>query len=417
MAAELNINATTLLRFEERSITGFKSQTLTPATQFLGADVEKIGDGRLSLHFYGWGRVDLADKGFNDDTFNGSLTYGYLQYRHGYANAETRMGRFFVRDGIISEHIDGISTRTELPMGFGLSAFGGATVHTADLYGENSDGKGNAIFGGRANYRYKGMLDVGFSGVYETTAPHLVNYTNGSHRLISGDFWLSPSPLMDLAGHTSYNTETRHVSEHSYLLNFKPGKAITLTGTFDEQHDRSYQYVWSMLSGAAIDPADKSRAAGALAAYRFNRNVQLEADYKHYKRERGDADRYGGQIRLAFLENVVRSGLSYHYLRADTGFAIGSNPSGSYHALRGYIMQDGTSWFSALDLTGYLFKDTVHDEHNALEATVSLGYHLTPALALSGDLLWGRNPDYIREIKGLVRLNYTLFQGGTGGKK
>jgi hypothetical protein len=417
LAAETEINTTTIIRLEERSIGGFKDQTLVPATQFLGADLNRLGDGNLSLHFYGWGRADLGDKSFNDNTLNGSLTYGYLQYRFGAANADTRLGRIFVRDGIVNEQVDGIGARTDLPLGFGISAFGGATVHTAHLFGENSDGKGNAISGGRLNYRYRGMFELGLSGVYESSAPALTTRPNGNHRLVSGDIWLSPFAMVDLMGHTSYNTETSQVSEHSYLLTLKPLKPLTITGTFDDQHDRSYLYAWSMFSAAALNPADRSRSIGSSVAYQVAKNLLLEADYKHYRREAGSADRYGGEARFSFLDNVVRSGIGYHYLRADSAFAIAGNPSASYHTLRGWVMEDTATFFSALDLIGYFFKEKIYNENKALEAVVSLGYHLTPNLALSGDLSYGRNPDFNREVKGLIRLTYNLLVSDKGEKR
>jgi hypothetical protein len=187
-AAEFSVDSATLLRIEQRDVSGSSKQRLLPATQFLGLDVDKLADGNLSLHFYGWGRYDLADKSFNDEKADGSLTYGYLQYRFKTANANVRAGRFFVHEGVVNEQVDGVSFRTDLPQGFGFSAFGGANVHTKNLVGENSDGKGDGNFGGRLNYRYRGVLELGVSGQYETSAPTLINHANiaANHRLEIG---------------------------------------------------------------------------------------------------------------------------------------------------------------------------------------------------------------------------------------
>ena len=51
------------------------------------------------------------------------------------------------------------------------------------------------------------------------------------------------------------------------------------------------------------------------------------------------------------------------------------------------------------------------------EAIVSLGYHITPALALSGDISYGRNPEFTAETKGLIRLTYNMTFADKGGKK
>lgn len=80
-------------------------------------------------------------------------------------------------------------------------------------------------------------------------------------------------------------------------------------------------------------------------------------------------------------------------------------------------MHDTKTYFSAIDLLGYFFKDEIYDEKQAVEATVSLGYHITPTLALSGDLSYGKNPEFTNETRGLIRLTYNPVFAGKGDKK
>lgn len=417
LAADVTVDSSTLLGISKRDVSGASKDTLLPATQFLGLTADKLADGNLSLHLYGWGRADLADKSYNNDATAGSLTYGYLQYRFGYAGASVRAGRLFVREGVVNEQIDGVSARTDLPMGFGLSAFGGAPVHTTHLYGEQSDGKGDTIYGGRASYRYKGLLEAGVSGVFEGAAPTLVSHTAGNYRRIGGDIWFAPVKMIDIIGHSSYNPETEQFAEHSYLLNVKPNRRLVLTGEYNQYRDRNYLYAWTMFSAAALDPNDKSSSAGVSASYDVNTHVNVAADYKHYSREIGTADRYGGTVRLNFRDNTVRGGVGYHYLNAAQEFAIGATPSASYHELRCYAMHDTKGYFAAVDLLGDFFKEKIYNEASAWEAIASLGYHLTPALALSGDVSYGRNPQFTEETKALLRLTYNMTYNGIGGKK
>src|SRR6185369_7752983 len=108
---QITLDANTLVRFQEEAHTGFQDRLLVPATQFLGVDLEKLGDGNLSGHLYGWGRLDLADDSLHGTAkgkTEGSLTYGYLQYRFGAANAQARAGRIFVHEGIVNEQVDGV---------------------------------------------------------------------------------------------------------------------------------------------------------------------------------------------------------------------------------------------------------------------------------------------------------------------
>lgn len=416
-AAETSVDSTTILRLEQRDVSGSTKEDIFPLTQFIGLDADKLGDGNLSLHFYGWGRLDLGDKSFNSDQAAGSLAYGFLQYRLKEANADVRLGRFSVREGIANEQLDGLGLRSDLPYGLGVSLFGGATVHTRHLFNETSDGKGDALFGGRVNYRYKGMLELGLSGVYESTAPTLVNFRNGDHRLLGGDIWFSPQRMVSVMGHTSYNTETDQLAEHSYLINLKPLKQLQLSLEFNEQRDRSYFFAWTMFSGAALNPADKSRSIGTIASYSVSKQLELNADYKHYTRELGNADRFGGNLRMSFKDNSLRSGAGYHYLRASDGFAIAGTPSASYHEFRAYVMEDTKSYFGALDVVDYIFNKKIFNEGSAWEAIGSLGYHITPALALSADISYGRNPQFTEEVRGLLRLTYNMIYAGKGGSK
>jgi opacity protein-like surface antigen len=422
LAADVTVDSSTLLGYGKRDVSGGSNETLAPATQFLGLTVDKLADGNLSLHFYGWGRADLADNSFNNNSSDGSLTYGYLQYRFNQAGAGIRAGRHFIHEGIVNEQVDGVSFRTDLPMGFGLSAFGGATVHTKDLRGENSDGKGDTLYGGRVNYRYKGMLDIGLSAVSESSAPTLVHPApvtplNGSYSRVGSDIWYTPLPTVDIIGQSSYNTETSKIANHSYLLNYKPVPKLVLTGEYNYYSDSSYLYPRTSLSARPLNPNDKSSTAGFITSYEISKNLEAALDYKHYTREFGSADRLGGDLRVKYQDNSIRGGVGYHYLDAGQGFAITPYTSGSYQELRCYVMQDTKSYFGSVDILGQFFKDDIYNESSAWEAIASLGYHITPALALSGDISYGKNPQFTEEVKGLLRLTYNMTFNGTGGKK
>lgn len=417
LAAEISVDSNTILRIEQRDTTGSGKQSLSPATQFIGFDAEKLAESNFSFHFYGWGRADLGDNSYNADKTDGGFTYGYLRYRFNAANADVRAGRFFVREGIVNEQVDGINARTDLPYGFGISAFGGSTVHNKNLSRESSDGKGDYLFGGRFNYRSKDILDLGISGVYEGNAPTLMYHANGSHRLVGADLWLTPLKGAELIGHSSYDTETSAFAEHSYLLNLIPMQHLTVSTGYNRYRDQSFFYSWSMFSGASINPDYKSSSVGTAVSYEIRPGIDISCDYKHYNRESGSADRYGGDLKLMLLNNSIRSGFGYHYLSAGGAFAIGTNPSASYHEIRTYALKDTNSYFAAVDLLGQFFKDKIYNENSAIEGTLSVGYHINPVLALSGDISYGRNPEFTKEAKALVRLTYNPFFGGKGDKK
>ena len=430
--ADGSVDSTTLLRFNQDARTGQEAKTYVPLTQFLGVDVDKLGDGNLSAHLFGWGRLDFSEHydtpGQKESSMDGRLTYGYLQYRFQSANAQARAGRFFIHEGIINEQVDGVSARTDLPYGFGISAFGGANVHTTHIPNESSDGKGDGIFGGRVNYRYGGLLELGLSGVYESKAPVLTDPTLagrfGDHRLVGADLYFSPYQMVQLMGHSSYNTETSGFAEQGLLLQVKPVQSLALSGEFNDYHDRDYFYssalfagMPSMLSGNNLN--QQSRTYGGSASYSVNDKAELSADAKHYTRDIGKADRFGGELRYTLPEGALRAGLGYHYLRASPEFAVLAtpDPSGSFHEMRVFAMRDTKSYMASLDVIDYLFKKEINSKGSAWEMAGSLGYHLTPELALSGDLSYGSNPQYSEEWKGLFRLTYSTKIAGKGDTK
>ncbi len=423
--AEGSVDSTTIMRFQQEAqspVPDSGTRGLAPLTEFLGVD---YSSGNFSVHAYGWGTAQLGDPKPTTDgneTLQGSLNYGYLQYRFDQANARARAGRIFINEGVVNEQVDGASFRTDLPYGFGFSAFGGATVHTINIPHANSDGKGDGIAGGRLNYRLAGKLELGLSGVTEskrpvqpTGTPTVLQGAYGSHRLIGADVWLSPLNMVQLSGHSSYNTQTDRFAEHSYLLQLTPLKNLVLAGSYDHHRDRDYFYSSALFSGTDFlkNLSQESRVLGGSATYTIQK-VEISCDFKDYRRDIGEAERFGGELRGYFADNSVRSGFGYHYLRAGSEFAVVPNvpnTSGSFHELRGWAMHETKGYFASLDLIGYLFDKPVENRDSAWEAQGSLGYHLTTDLALSGDLSYGQNPQYRDDFKGLVRLTYNLTAG------
>lgn len=417
-ADDVTIDSGTLFGVSRRDVVGTSKETLLPVTQFVDLTADRLGNSKLSVHLYGWGRFDLADRSYDDKPMGGSLTYGYFQYTPGQANSSVRAGRLFVREGILNEQLDGVSARTDLPGGYTVSAFGGAPVHTVNLSGESSDGKGNSLYGGRLSYRHKGLLEIGLAGVREGDAPQLANHTVGSYRRVGGDLWYTPVYGIDIIGHSSYNTETKEFAEHSYLVNVKKFQKLVLTGEFNVYHEQSLLASSAMFSSLLTAGANnQSSTVGLTASYEVSKTLDFSADYKHYSRDFGSADRFGGDARVHYKDNSIRGGFGYHYLNAGQGFAIGATPSASYHELRCYLMRDTKGYFAAADILGDFFTDQIYNQNSAWETTVSLGYHFTPVLALSGDLSYGRNPQFTEEARALLRLTYNTTFSGTGGKK
>ncbi|HEY6839332.1 MAG TPA: hypothetical protein VI389_11355 [Geobacteraceae bacterium] len=406
-AVEVGTYGTTIVRFEERSAPGFAKERLVPATQFLGIDTYRLGDDNLSLHLYGWGRVDLADRSTAEKDTDADLSYGYLDYRFPKANGAIRAGRFFLYEGVAAEQLDGVNARADLAKGFTASVFGGAPVKL-DRDGRS---KGDYIVGGRMSYRLAGILEIGASGLHEGRV--LLDPVSGvtdDRQLVGGDVWLSPHRAIEVRGRTVYSASTQAIAEHSYLLTVKPVPAFSVTGEYNENRLKDYFAFTNLRSLFNPDAGDTVWYYGASATYAVAKAAEVMADYRHYRRDTlGGSDRFGGELRLTFLDNKVRGGASYHRLEGASGI-------NSFHELRGYVLYDDKKYAASIDAIEHLYKDNIYGRKSAYEIAGSIGYHVMTNLALSGDLSYGQNPQQNDELKGLVRLtfNYSTASKGAG---
>ena len=413
-AAELGVDTATFFRFEQRAFPGFAKQTVVPATEFLGVDVEKAGDGNLSFHLYGWGRVDLADRSTDEGTTDGLLSYAYLSYRFPKANGEIKGGRFFVKEGVAAEQLDGVSVRSDLRNGFTLVMFGGAPVKLD----RDDRSKGDYLVGGRGSYRLKGVLELGVSGVHEggvTIDP--ASGAKDDRQLVGGDIWLFPHPVIELNGHTFYNAATSGLAEHNYLLSIRPHKAFTISGVYNEDHFKNYFTFSNLRSLFNPDDGGELKSYGGGVTWVVASPVEVNADYRRYNRNgsvstdsNGNSDRYGGEVRLALLDKKFRSGLSYH--RSD-----GASSFNSYDEVRGYGLYDAARYVTSLDVITQFYRNTIFGKSAAFEVIGSAGYRILPELAFSGEISYGQNPRLTEEVRGLLRLTYNYAYASKGAKK
>jgi len=413
-AADLGFSSTTLFRFEQRVFPGFTKETAVPATQFLRADLDKIGDGNLSLHLYGWERVDLADRSTNEGPNDGDLAYGYLNYRFPTANAEIKAGRFIVREGVATEQIDGVSARADLRKGFTLALFGGAPVKLD----RDTKSKGDYIAGGRGSYRLKGKLELGLSGLYEGGVTlNTADNTKDTRQLVGGDIWLSPHRFIELNGHTFYNASTDGLAENSYLLALKPSRIFSVSAIYNEQRFKNYFTYSNVHSLFNPDNGGEVKSYGGGLSWTIAAPLEVTSDYRHFNRtslvstdNNGNSDRYGVDARLTLLDKKLRSGLAYH--RSD-----GANSFNSYNEVRGYSLYDSGRYVTSIDAIAQLYKNSIYNRKEAFELIASGGYRIVQDLFLSGEIGYSRNPQFSDDIRGVLKLTYNYAYTSKGAKK
>jgi hypothetical protein len=394
--AETAINATTLVRFEQRSLPGFDKQNLVPATQFLSLASTGVGDPNLSIYLSAWGRVDLADKSTAKDS-DGTLSYGYLRYLFPKADAEIKAGRFFVFEGVSSENIDGVFAKTGLAKGFAISAFGGAPVHPAS----SVDNRGNSITGGRFSYSAPSYLELGVSTVYEKgliSGP--LAKLRDTRQLVGGDLWLKPHAVADLKGRISYDTINQGIAEQSWLLGLKTGSSSTLTVDYSQFEFKELFAASSIRSLFNPDTPGGQKKAGFSYSIQAAKPLELTAAYHHTEQDqKGPSDRFGLQGRLNAFEDKGIAGLSYNRVNAPSGV-------NSYHETRAFLIYTTAKYSASIDGILNLYDEPINGKKNGFEVQGSAGYRLKPNLNLSFDLSFAQNPAYNSEVKGLARLSY-----------
>ena len=410
-AADLGVDATSLIRLEERSVPGFKDENVVPATQFLGVDLDKLGDGNLSFHLHGWGRVDLAHRSTDEGTTDGDLSYAYLAYRFPKADGLIRLGRFYVYEGIAAEQLDGVSVRGDLAKGFTASLFGGAPVRL-DITDRN---KGDYVVGGRVGFRVPGILEIGASALREgnTDTGQTANLKN-YRQLVGGDIWLAPFRMIEVRGHSSYNTATDGFAEHSYLVLFQPLKDLSISAEYNDYRLKDYFASTNLRSLFNPDKGETLRSYGGSVTYVIAKPVEVSADYKrinYHGDNHGNTHRYGGEVRLTLADRKVRAGVSYH--RADSNRA----DVNSYHEVRGWGLYDAAAYFASLDAIAHFYRQSIDTRSHDYEFVGSAGYRILPNLAFSGDIAYGRNPRLDSELRGVLRLTWNFTSTSKGAAK
>jgi len=136
-AADVTVSSKTYGLSFERELAGGQKDRYAPLYEYLSADAANLGGKPLSMHFYGWGRVDLGEETGTGGT-SGEISSLYLEYQHPEGNAQGKLGRFFLTEGAAMDTIDGAFVKATSPIGLGVSLYGGIPVEYSTL--ENAGG-------------------------------------------------------------------------------------------------------------------------------------------------------------------------------------------------------------------------------------------------------------------------------------
>lgn len=437
----VSVYGTTMAQAWKEETPGFDAKTYTPATQFLGVDATSLGSDALSLHLYGWGTTDLGYVKASGAKADGYLTYGYLDYRFEHANAELKAGRFTVNQGGGFEQVDGVSGRTDLRGGFTISFFGGKPVlYRPDdpVASKDYAYQRDFIFGSRLGWRMRGLGELGVSylqdgttAAKDLTIPEPVDYTR---KQLGGDIKLMPVSWMDFSGRTLFDVASHpatapgvekpsRIAEHDYKLVVKLPGQFSVSGNFIERNFFAYFAGTTMPSLFRQDENDKFRGYGTSVTWGAPDSVQVVGDYRHTHRETyGDTNRYGADVRWVPSDGFL-TGFGAHRVNATAALVV--DPlvpaySLSNTEVRAWAMYGKGNVSASVDAILQNFDDKknpfLNGQTSLYELVGSVGYQVSPALKVSGDLGYGTTAFAKNQATALLRAEYRFSMARKGGR-
>ena len=396
LAADINLSSKTYLLYYEREVAGGDDQQFAPLYEYISGDASNLGGYPLSFHFYGWGRVDLADD-TDDDGTGGDLASAYLQYLHPTGNAEMRLGRFFLTEGGAAEILDGIFLKGRTPVGLGLSVFGGVPVEQTIT----STDEGDSIYGGRLFFARAGVAEIGVSYLMEKG-----DFQGDDREMVGGDLWFSPGIPVVLTGRADYNVSTSSLARQRYALRLMPYSRLDLAVGYEEYtyKDLFQTALHSAFLSPTIDNTDEVKVLFAIADFQIAEGLTVEAGVKSIKHDLsnpGDATRAELGLRYAYNDRNDVAGLSAAFVSADRA-------ENEYQEFRAFAIYSPGLWRFSLDALTQRYEEQISGIDDAYQVVGSAGVQALPYLKFSGDVTYTRSPRFTEDYAGLVRVSIDL---------
>jgi hypothetical protein len=405
-AADLTFSSKTYGLLYQRELPGGEKDRYAPLYEYLSADAANLGGQPVAFHFYGWGRVDLAEPSGSGRT-SGEIGSLYMEYLHPQGNAQAKLGRFFLTEGAAMETLDGAFVKATTPLGLGVSVYGGAPVEQSILNGTRV---GSSLYGGRVFFVEAGYAEIGASYLKESGT-----FQGGKDReLVGGDLWLRVGGPVELSGQATYNRSVREMASQRYAVRIVPGATFDISAGYE-----SYTYkglFQSTLNPAFVFPSvdnnDQVQTIFGIVDWAFVPGWTLEVagkNIRHDKSDPGDANRGEVGLRYTYNDKKDVAGLSAAFVAAD-------REENEYREYRGFATYSPPKIRLALDALTQQYKREIYGKKKAYQVVASAGYQVLAALQLSGDLTYTQSPNYSKDYAGLLRATLELGTT-TGGKK
>jgi len=404
-AADVTVSSKTYGLSFERELAGGQKDRYAPLYEYLSADAANLGGKPLSMHFYGWGRVDLGEETGTGGT-SGEISSLYLEYQHPEGNAQGKLGRFFLTEGAAMDTIDGAFVKATSPIGLGVSLYGGIPVEYSTL--ENAGG-GDSLFGGRIFFVRSGFAEIGASYLKENNPSDALD-----RELYGGDLWVRVGGPVELTGKAYYNDSAGEMASQRYAVRIVPGATFDITAGYEA-------YNYKGLFRSAVNPAftfpsvdnnDDVQTIFGTVDWEFTPGWTLEVagkNIRHDLSDPGDANRGEVGLRRTYNDKKDVAGISAAFVSADRD----ENEYQEYRAFASYTPDK-----LRLTIDGLIqnYKQEINGKKNAYQVVATAGYQILAALQVSGNLTYTQSPNFENDYAGLVRVSYDLATS-TGGKK
>jgi hypothetical protein len=397
-AAELSIKSDTVFRAFNRDTLTKTDATVLPAYEYLQVDIENPDAPGLAFHLYGWGRADLGDSGYFEDSSASELLYGYLEYTREQARFSARLGRQYVFEGVANDSIDGLRLSSDLGRYFSGSIYAGQQVALADENGRSGD----SIYGFRFANHLQGRYDLGIS--YKK----IRNDSTDAEERAGLDLAAYLPYGINLYGNSVYNLISEDWAEHSYELSAAIGPVSV------RPYFQLYQYNDYFNTGDnsanpfrfLAESGEELRVIGTDLTLPVGSSWVLVGKGKTYDYNNlNDSSQYFGA-------QATWSGEERGQIGVEFGFMTGDSAKNKYNLVRVFTYWDELAdilplSFISADLVYVGYDEPIYDQDSSLFASIGAGKAFMDEaleLKLSGD--YSKDPYFDSDLRGMLTVSY-----------
>jgi len=382
-------------------VTEVELKLAAPVYELVSVSASEIqtGWGEFQAVLSAWGALDAGPIRFWQNgapagsRATGDVDVGYLRGDLLGRHLTFRLGRQMIVEGSARMiHLDGAQLVLRLPLGFGLSAYGGSPVAPRfDARGTAfATGSSNAdlAYGGRVSWSRGSLVTIGASVSMAKAGSQVSREEAGA------DLKLAPLHGLEILGSGFYSLYDGRLAQATGAVQYQVVRSLALLADVQRVEPDLLLPRNSIL---AVFIADNRTDAGGGVHWTPLRTLTVDADY-HFL---GATDGNGNRVRA----KGVFTGLARASLGAD--LQLLKIPDNGYVLGRLFGSREWGRISGTLDLWLYRYDKKVNDQDQSLGATLTGGYQLAPAWKVLLAATAGSDPFYKSRVDVMAKLAWT----------